>query len=965
MMKSLHEALVRAKGVVLLCCLVLVWAAPTLLGRDFVLVLDYSSSMTENDGLGLRREMSCLAIDSALKNDRVAVVVFAASHFVAVPLTPTSDEAKGAICDAIPDPRRPVRMPGGSTLPDGTDLIGALQATGRLLPQLGREAEVIFLTDGIMNQWKAYGLADDRKDQSRRTDLLDQTLKPFAAAGVPIHAIALGRQANTELLRTVSLKTDGQYFALTSAAELPQTYVNLLASGKGMVAVTGTSFYVWPGAQELDVVLFKTALGQKAAIERIFGPSREVVPGSPQTYWSRVRSERPSFYDFVRVSKPEGGDMGVVTSGRGQMQVHALQEAPFEFQIIVPARDAEKIVLGGAIEFRARLQPRAGVTPEVVETIAQSTEVTATLRRPDDSTRPLRKFRRQANASFVSDEPLTATEQGEYQLHLKALFRSPKGSAWTFEQNRLFRVAAADFALRLTTPTHETSLASPLDALAVGIAADKLDPQSEFNTPPEDTIVRLEIFGDGGQPLVQAEEGWAKAVTGVKLGDGQGLLLAPGRYRLRLAASHSRCSFRAAEVALRVHDWPAPVVTGGQGLKATLEWIDAAKCTPGESLRGSIQIKGPQGSRVPIGSRLPGDPFWVLQRVTGVSLTIMEPVGESVPVTVTTSPSGEPAISYRPRWSGEYRATGSVELALDLQWRGKSLHSRSVSLALEPAKFDAPDRVGLSPEQLRLAADQVARPCSQPVVLTSWFAKETALALRIDPCRLGEGELALPAEWCAVPPLRISPAPRSGGAGGTTNTATVTIGVPASMTGTAKFGNYRGRLVVCRPERPQAVLAEADVSFMLNVEWPDANDFTIRHDVPSRFGGETSILVFEDRLSPTAEQSKAAGSTNKFSVWLQYTPEPGSRLVKGALVAGRFRVEEIEWAWPEPWGRFREETDERAPYAVLGVFESREPIRARLSVARLVLTLMEAPTQRREYHNLEGELETRCSPNEP
>ena len=81
---------------------------------------------------------------------------------------------------------------------------------------------MILLTDGMVDISK-----DPKVNAIERNKILNQILPKLVKAGVTIHTIALSQNADHELLKTLSTKTDGWYQAVESAEELQKVFLKI------------------------------------------------------------------------------------------------------------------------------------------------------------------------------------------------------------------------------------------------------------------------------------------------------------------------------------------------------------------------------------------------------------------------------------------------------------------------------------------------------------------------------------------------------------------------------------------------------------------------------------------------------------------------------------------------------------------------------------------------------------------
>ncbi len=161
-------------------------------GRDVVIVLDLSRSMTADDAGGKQRWQAAAAgaIDlvDALRlrgGHRAAVVVFAARPTLLVPLTTDADHLTTALRDLDGDHPPPAVRPDPDA-PSGTRIGAALQAA--VAAHDGRFAgaqDIVLFSDGD-------DPADDREWAAGVT--------MARAAGVPVHVVGIGDPVRATLL---------------------------------------------------------------------------------------------------------------------------------------------------------------------------------------------------------------------------------------------------------------------------------------------------------------------------------------------------------------------------------------------------------------------------------------------------------------------------------------------------------------------------------------------------------------------------------------------------------------------------------------------------------------------------------------------------------------------------------------------------------------------------------------------
>ncbi|MGL5829295.1 MAG: VWA domain-containing protein, partial [Angustibacter sp.] len=163
---------------------------------DVALVIDSSGSMVDNDPQGLRRTAATEFVQALSATDRASVVDFDDIATVREPLTSDTAALRAAIAG--------VDNLGGTNLSAGVSAgLGTLPAASQ-----GRVNALILLADG---------------DGSWDPALLDRAL----ALKAPIFAIGLGEAVNAPRLQQIATATEGQYYPVNSATDLPRVFRSL------------------------------------------------------------------------------------------------------------------------------------------------------------------------------------------------------------------------------------------------------------------------------------------------------------------------------------------------------------------------------------------------------------------------------------------------------------------------------------------------------------------------------------------------------------------------------------------------------------------------------------------------------------------------------------------------------------------------------------------------------------------
>ncbi|MEA2572010.1 MAG: Ca-activated chloride channel [Acidobacteriota bacterium] len=182
--------------------------------NNLVFLLDVSGSMQPIDRLPLIKSALRMLVDQLRVQDSVAIVVYAGAAGLVLPPTSGADKAK--IVNALD-----ALQAGGSTA--GGEGIELAYKVARDNFNAQGNNRVILATDGDFN----VGVND--------TPSLQKLIEEKRATGVFLTCVGVGSGFNDELMKTLSVKGNGNYSYLDSLAEAKKTFVNEL--GGTLVAI--------------------------------------------------------------------------------------------------------------------------------------------------------------------------------------------------------------------------------------------------------------------------------------------------------------------------------------------------------------------------------------------------------------------------------------------------------------------------------------------------------------------------------------------------------------------------------------------------------------------------------------------------------------------------------------------------------------------------------------------------------
>lgn len=187
------------------------------LNKDIVLVVDNSGSMKINDPDKLASRALLNFIQQLTPNDRVSLQVFGKTTEIVLPLSLVN----ARLINEIPDLLASIDYSG-----QWTNSPAAIERAIYELTHGARkdsQKSILFLTDGLVDT------GDPEKDRELSRWAKEQLATQAADAGIRIFAIAFSDQADFILIQTLAQKTKGSYFRVLKAANLDQTFEDIMA----------------------------------------------------------------------------------------------------------------------------------------------------------------------------------------------------------------------------------------------------------------------------------------------------------------------------------------------------------------------------------------------------------------------------------------------------------------------------------------------------------------------------------------------------------------------------------------------------------------------------------------------------------------------------------------------------------------------------------------------------------------
>lgn len=259
---------------------------------DVRLVIDISGSMKYNDPENLRIPASKLLIKLAKKDTKLGVWTFGKYVNMLVPH------------DKVAEPWREKALKSTekiNSVAQFTNIGAALEkaSLGQTSPAPGWERTIVLLSDGMVDISKSARV--NNKEKRRILDVLIPRLKK---AGFKIHAVALSDKADTDFLRTLAERTNGNFTRAKTAEDLMPAFVkaSAIVNKPTEVPLIDNKFIIDSSVKEFTALIYR---------QNGSAPATLVDPQMNFITWKRKPKNTNWFsdhrYDLITVTNPPPG----------------------------------------------------------------------------------------------------------------------------------------------------------------------------------------------------------------------------------------------------------------------------------------------------------------------------------------------------------------------------------------------------------------------------------------------------------------------------------------------------------------------------------------------------------------------------------------------------------------------------------------------------------------------------------
>lgn len=279
------------RALMVLCLLSTAFSAYA--STQFRVIVDASGSMVISDPDRLTSESLRLIADLAPEEESsLGVWLFGEKPRVLLPETPITDELKKSLKNNL----------GGYITEDlQTDLESVLRLMLDTPAAAGipndSEQHWILVTDGMVD----ISLDPQINDLSRKT-ILRPILNELIEKGIHLHTVSMTGYTDSELLKTLSIKTDASYTEVAVPEDLLSTFNRIFTTANKVdeLPFEGNTFFIDDSIDEFTLLVFHE-LGKKP---KVIAPKGDVLTLKDD---QRVNVAHGMRYTLVTVEKPTLG----------------------------------------------------------------------------------------------------------------------------------------------------------------------------------------------------------------------------------------------------------------------------------------------------------------------------------------------------------------------------------------------------------------------------------------------------------------------------------------------------------------------------------------------------------------------------------------------------------------------------------------------------------------------------------
>lgn len=280
--------------------------AKKILPSDVRVLIDVSGSMKQTDPTNLRKPALDLIVRLLPDKSRAGVWTFGNAVNLLMPFKPV---------DASWRKQAAAKSNEINSIAMHTNIGKALDEVSFDKKSLSPDykTHIVLLTDGVVDIGK-----DAVGNNAERQRIITEIIPSLKAAGYTVHTVALSENSDIELLKKISIATDGIYTLAVSADQLMGVFLKIFdqAVPAERVPLENNGFLVDASIKEFTALIFRKPGEDKTVLESPEGKQYSATNPVDGINWYRT-----STYDLITADAPKAGQWKIKTEIAPQSRV--------------------------------------------------------------------------------------------------------------------------------------------------------------------------------------------------------------------------------------------------------------------------------------------------------------------------------------------------------------------------------------------------------------------------------------------------------------------------------------------------------------------------------------------------------------------------------------------------------------------------------------------------------------------
>lgn len=302
---------------------------------DVRVLIDVSGSMKDNDPQNLRAPAMRMLVGLMPEEARAGVWTFAKMVNMLVPWRDVSDDWRQ---NAI-DKSEKIHSYGLFT---NIEQVLQTATANQKKPDPKFKRSMILLSDGFVDLKPG-----DTASRASRQRILDNVIPRLKKLNITVHTIALSQNADHELLKALSMATDGWYRQAESAEQLQRIFLHLFeqSTSRDTVPLADNQFRIDDSVEQMTVLAFRRPGSQATRLQM---PDGLTIGLDQQS--ERIRWQHESHFDLITIDQPETGQWQINAELDPDNRVMVVTDMQLETSEL-----PSNVLVGEQFDFEARL----------------------------------------------------------------------------------------------------------------------------------------------------------------------------------------------------------------------------------------------------------------------------------------------------------------------------------------------------------------------------------------------------------------------------------------------------------------------------------------------------------------------------------------------------------------------------------------------------------------------------------